>query len=79
MHGKIKLKLENESYRDKKCMTQTAWMTRTNENYKSESIQIKSIPIKSEKSIQKQKTNEKYANEKKVFDWKNAYETKLYE
>ena len=54
MHGKIKLKLENENYRDEKCVTQAAWMKRTNENYKSESIQIKSIPMKSEKSIQKQ-------------------------
>ena len=53
MHGKMKIKLEN--YRDEKSMTQTTRMTRTNENYKSESIQIKSIPIKSEKSIQKQK------------------------
>ena len=46
MHGKIKLKLENENYRDEKCVTQTAWMTRTNENYKSESIEIKIIPMK---------------------------------
>ena len=51
MHGKPKL----ENYRDEKCVTQTAWMTRTKENYKSESMQTKSIPTKSEKSIQKQK------------------------
>ena len=55
MHCKIKLKLENENYSDEKCVTQTACMTRTNKNYKSESIKIKSMPIKSEKSIQKQK------------------------
>ena len=63
-------------------MTQTAWMTRTNENYKSESMQIKNIPIKSEKNMKKQqqqKTNKKRANEKKVYDWKNVYKTKLYE
>ena len=40
-------------------------MKRTNENYKSENIQIKSISMKSDKSIQKQKPNEKYANEKR--------------
>ena len=71
MHGKLKLKLEN--YRDRKCVTQTAWMTRTNEYYKSESMQIKSI------QKQTKKKNEKYANETKVYDWKNVYETKLYE
>ena len=60
-------------------MTQTAWMTRTNENYKSESTQIERIPIKSEKSIQKQKTNEKYGNEKKLYDWKNVYGIKLFD
>ena len=38
MHSKIKLKLENENYRDEKCATQTVRMKRTNENYKSESI-----------------------------------------
>ena len=71
MHCEIKLKLEN--YRVEKCVTQTAWMTRTNENYKSESIQIKSIPIKSEKSIPKQK------NEWKVYKRKRKYTTeKLY-
>ena len=45
MHGKTKLKLENENYRDEKCVTQAAWMKRTNENYERESIQIKSIPM----------------------------------
>ena len=55
MHGKIKLKLENENYRDEKCVTQTVRMKRTNKNYKSESIQTKTIPMKSEKCIQKQK------------------------
>ena len=34
-------------------------MKRMNKNYKSESIQIKSIPIKSVKSIQKKKTKRK--------------------
>ena len=48
-------------------------------NYKSESIQIKIIPMKNEKIRQKQKTNEMCSNEKNVYDWKNIYETKLYE
>ena len=69
MHGKIKLKLEIENYRDEKCVTKTAWIKRTNENYKSASVKVKSIPLKSEKNIQKQKqTNNKIANEKKVYD-----------
>ena len=76
MYNKIKLKLEN--YRDKTCGTQTVSMTGTNENNKSESIQI-NIPMKSKRSMQKQKTNEKYANEKEGYDLKNIYETKLYE
>ena len=51
----------------------SAWLKltneRTNENYKSESVKVKSIPLKSEKNIQKQKqTNNKIANEKKVYD-----------
>ena len=31
------------------------------------------------KKQQQQKTNKKFANEKKVYDWKNVYKTKLYE
>ena len=56
-------KLQNENYRDGKRVTQAAWRKRTNKNYKSESIQIKSIPMKKEKSIQKQKQK----NEWKVY------------
>ena len=79
MPGKIKLKLEN--YRDEKCVTQTAWMTRTNENCKSESMQIKSIPVKSEKKYTKWKKNEWKVckRKKKVYDWTNVCEIKLYE
>ena len=36
IHGKIKVKLDNKNYRDEKCMTQTAWIKRTNENYSKE-------------------------------------------
>ena len=42
-------------------------MTRTKENYQSESIKIKNIPIKREKGTQK-KNNKKHANEKKNYD-----------
>ena len=79
MHGKIKLKLEN--YRDEKWMIQTAWMTRTNENCKSESIQIKSIPVKSKKKVYKNKKSEwKVCKRKKKCSTEtNVYEIKLYE
>ena len=33
MHGKIKLKLDDENYRNEKYMTQTAWMKSAIENY----------------------------------------------
>ena len=36
MHGEIKLKLDNENYRDEKCVAQTTGMARTNENYTNE-------------------------------------------
>ena len=78
MHGKTKLKLENENYRDEKCVTQAAWMKRTNENYERESIQIKSITMncmqtkkkfKTEKMYTKQNyTNKKYTNGKYTND-----------
>ena len=43
-------------------------MTRTNENYKSESIQIKTITKKVRKVYKNKKTNDKYANEKRLYD-----------
>ena len=43
-------------------------MKKTKKNYKSESIQIKIIPMKNEKIRQKQKTNEMCSNEKNVYD-----------
>ena len=56
-------------------MTQTGWMTRTNENYKSESIQIKCTPIRCEKSIETKKRVKSMQMKKKVYDWKIVYET----
>ena len=52
MHDKIKLKLDYENYRDEKCVAETAWMTRANENYMN-------------KNYTKWKyTNKTYTNEK---------------
>ena len=55
-------------------MTQTALMKGTNENYKSESIQIKSKPMKSVKSIQKpeKKRMKSIQTKKKIYDLKKC-------
>ena len=73
MPGKIKLKLENENYRDEKCVTQTAWMKRMNKNYKSESIQMISIRMKKNKRMKKR------IRIKEVYEWKKRCEWKVYE
>ena len=52
MHGKIKLKLDNENYRMKSDSRMKTIRTKT---IQSESIRTKSIPMKSMESIQKQK------------------------
>ena len=36
MHGQIKLKRDNENYRQEKYVTQTACIKNTNENYTNE-------------------------------------------
>ena len=74
MHGKIKLKLENENYRDESARLKLyEWRERT-KTIKVKVYKQKLLYQWKVRNVYKnKKTNEKYVNEKKVYDWKNVY------